>query len=358
MQLVNPKIRVDVRHLGTVHSFSDGDIEFDIRKDLTEEPNGASVVLYGLNADSRSMIYDAGLNESPVDIYLTTIQSPSDPFVHSYRGELESAESKHLNPGYETTLICTSQKQNHRQFWFQKNYSSGTPHFQIVDDMVAAIGLPAGNVFDVTNNGILLSKSFAGPAYELLQNFVFDMGYYCYILDGKIYITSVYQPPATDLKDIGEIDSWLAENAEGVLNRIPAPTIRSLGSRALTSLPEASVSQERSMVEMHTVTEVTNKSPFPPKRRRRKKKKIEVPGANDYVSYEAVDQETRLMNFTMFCAPDINPDDVLGYGGLPYRVRRIHHWGDNKGGALDDSGGSWETEVQAELYNDDGGDYI
>lgn len=325
MQLVNPKIRVDIRHRGTVHSFSDGDIEFDIQKDLTEEPNSASVTMYGLNQDSRALINDAGMNESPVDIYLTTIQSPSDPFVHAYRGEIESSNSMHLNPGYATTINLTSQKQNHRQFWFQKNYSAGTPHFQIIDDMISEIGLPVGNVFDVINNGILLSKSFAGPAYELLQRFVFDMGYYCYILDGKIQITSVYAPPAASIK--------------------------SLDSRALTSSPQASVGQERSMIEMHTVTEVTNKSPFPPKRRRRKKKEIDVVGANDYVSYEAVDQEVSLINFTMFCAPDINPDDVLGYGGLPYRVRRVNHSGDN-------IGGGWTTEAQTELYNDDGGDYI
>lgn len=232
-----------------------------------------------------------------------------------------------------SVINCTSQKINHREFFFQKTYAAGTYDDDIINDLVAEIGLPRGNFFEIGVSTTILSKTFSGPAYELLQRFMYDRGMYCYILDGKIYCTMVA---------VHEVDN-----------------IKSLNDYIYTSDPEPVTRNVRNLIEMKAIIETTGRIPdifkenYKKNRRRRKKKKKKIItyGENDYVEFEAVDQQVDGMVFNLLAAPDINPDDMVSHGGILYRVHKVEHSADN-------AGGEWDTTVHTDIYNDTGGDFL
>lgn len=304
------------------------DLSFSVEKDLSEEPNAAEFILYNLNTDTRGFIGEAGKVESIIEFFATTIEIPDAVPRMVFKGEIERVENENLHPGTATHIYCTSQKINHREFWFQKTYAAGTYVDDIINDLLDTIGLPKGNVWEESTETIILSKSFAGPAYELLQRFMFDRGMYCYIADGKIYSSLVSVAPITPVKTIEDY--------------------------VLRGDPENVVRMARNLIEMKTVIEVTGKIPDALKarstRKRRKKKQMEIYGQNDYVEFEAVDNQIDGMVFQLFLQPDFNPDDMFRYNLNLYRAISVEHTGDT-------FGGDWDTVLTTDIYEDTGGDF-
>lgn len=329
MQLKNPKAKISVRIDGAFVDIEDSDLYFSIDKDLSEEPNEAEFIIHNLKADTRGMLSEAARQEAPVEFYATTIKEPEGAYKLSFAGEIDNVKHDNLRPGFETRILCTSQKRNHREFWFQKTYSSGTFADEIISDLLDAIGLPKGNAWESSRDSILLSKTFAGPAYELLQRFMFDRAMYCYIMDGKIY--------------------------SSLVSVAPSGIVKSMNDYVMAGDPEEVVRSARNLIEMKTVIEVTGRLPDALKansrRKRRRKKNIETYGKNDYVQYEAVEQDIPGYIFPLFHQPDINPDDIIGYGGLLYRTIKVHHEGQT-------FGGQWDTTITTDIYDDTGGDFI
>ncbi|MCK5610783.1 hypothetical protein KAR91_53415 [Candidatus Pacearchaeota archaeon] len=325
-QLVNPKIEIKILG-GYDITISDARMSARISKDLKENPNEAEIRILNLNRNYQDQIRDAGYNDAPVEIYFTAGGRPSEGLIKAYVGEIDFATSEDTHPGVETFIKAFSQKKNHRSFYFQKTFSKGTPIDEIILEFVSAIGLPRGNDYDLPTNGILLSESFSGAAFDLLARYCFDIGRYTYIIDGKLYITSIFQPPE--------------------------PVVISLDPKLMLSTPMKKTRHDRTDIEMRAISEDGVKSPFPPekKRRRRKKKIIEVPGANDYVQFEAVDEAIRGMDFDVMAQPGINPDMVIGENGLYYRIQGIDH-------DVDNDGGSWKSEIETDEYAEDGGNFL
>jgi hypothetical protein len=353
MQLINPQIYLSVRLHGEVLRV-DGDMSFDISKDLSEQPNEAEFVGHNLNIDTQSMLIEAGKNDAIIECYATTIESPSGPFSQAFAGEINYVANANAHPGTETTISCTSQKRNHREYWFQKTYSAGTYIDDIIDDLLAEINLPKGNDWETTTETIILSKTFVGPAYSLLQRFMFDRGMYCYIQDGKIYRSSVYFPPLDSLK---KIDDYILTGGKNGYSsqREYQGSRRNATEYVLRSDPSPTVRNARNMIEMKTVIEVTGRLPDSllkkTTRKRRKKKQIETYGAGDFVQFEAVDQRIEGMEFPFFFHPEFNPDNVFSYNGVLYRATEVHHDGDNYGGA-------WDTTVITDIFEDTNNDFV
>lgn len=335
MQVINPKARLDIRIGGETRQIlasgddNHADLYFSVEKDLSEEPNSAEFTLSNLNDDEKGYLFEAGKAESVIEFYATTIEVPDAVPRRVFAGEIERVENEDMHPGTVTRIYCSSQKINHREFWFQKTYAAGSYADDIINDLLSEIGLPKGNEWDQSTETIILSKSFAGPAYELLQRFMFDRGLYCYILDGKIYSSFVSLAPITPVKTVDDY--------------------------VLRSKPEDTVRTARNLIEMKTVIEVTGRMPDDLKarstRKIRKKKKKEIYGQNDYVEFEVVDQQINGKVFKMFLQPDFNPDDMFRYNLDLYRALSVEHEGDT-------FGGSWDTTLITDIYEDTGGDFI
>jgi hypothetical protein len=334
MRLINPKALLRISLNGEMHEIrasgdeEDADLSFQIEKDLSEEPNSAEFILYNLKQDSMAMLSDAASNEAPVYFSAGTIEDPGGSVKQAFAGEIFHVESENMRPGFETRVSCLSQKRNHREFRFQKTYSAGTYADEIINDLVDTIGLPRGGDWQESAETIILSKSFAGPAYRLLQRFMFDRGMYCYIMDGMIHASFSSVAP------IGQV--------------------KTLDDYTLLGDPEDVVRMDRSLIEMKTVIEVSGKlsDAFVSRatRKRRRKKKIEIYGKNDLVEFEAVEQDIPGKVFRMFMQPDFNPDDMFRYNILLYRGISVEH----EGSTFD---GTWDTVLTTDLYEDTGGDF-
>jgi hypothetical protein len=348
-QLQNPEIEIIVYGLEETFSIKDADMFVRIYKDLSSEPNEAEIQISNLKVETQDKFQNAADQTTPIEIYLTPAGQTN--LALAFKGEIEEAytEQERSEPGVETFINCTSQKQQTRDAYFEKTYAAGTPRSQIVGDLIEAIGVPVGIVeglpsgtvefesFSGTASGdygdIAISESFSGPAFPILQQYVFDLGMYCYILDGKIYVSSVSQPES--------------------------PNVKNLEKHFLRNRPQKTKRTEDLAIEMKTIAEASGLPLFKGKRSRKKKKKkqAKIVGANDYVDYTAVDKTVMGLKIEAFLLPDFQPDDVLTIpdyeflGDKKYHVQSIEMVAST---GID--GGDWDMYLDTDDYDESGGD--
>lgn len=299
-------------------------VDVEIEKTLKEDPNDATITIYNLNESYRKKLSDSSDQYAPIEVYMTPGGEP-EKFVLAFNGEIDTVKNRFLNPGHETVIHCTSQQENHRSLPFSKTYKKGTKISAIVSDMVNAVNLPKGNIADIPNTEILISESFSGPAFPLLQRYVFDMGMYCYITDGRLSIT----------------------DSEEIQN----PTITSINPDFFTSDPEQTSRVDKAAIAQKTVTESRNVNSFAKQPRRKKRTKTtKIIGENDYTSYDAIDKTIEGIEITHLLLPALNPDDIFPYNDKLYRVKQVYHFASNG------FSGPWETDIEADIYEDQSGD--
>lgn len=305
--LSNPEIKLKI-YGPTTLEIKDLDMSFNIVKDLEDEPNEAEVTIYNLSEATRDKFTNVHSHATPIEIFLTEPGFPD--FVRAFAGEIDQATNTFLRPGHETVLTCTSLKWTHKQKRIdKKTYESGTPLRTVVNDFLSAIALPFETV-ELPTAPILLSRSFSGPAFPLLKGFVEDLGYFCYILDGTVYITDIEERPRESTKTIKKT--------------------------SLLSTPRETVRQSESLVKMQTIP--SKKNPYTKTRRKKTTVTRKTFGKNGFLDVDVVDEELVGLELEMLCNPSIDPDDILilpeydRYKNKFYRVYSVNHFGDNFGG--------------------------
>lgn len=301
---INQVIKITIRADTDIIIGSECEKRFEITKDTTDEPNEAEVEIYNLNADTRAAIKAAADKYTPIEIAFSGLGT-ADP-VRAYVGEIESVVNRNLRPGFVTQIRALSEKRAHRAAYVtQKTYAAGTSKADIVKELTDAIGLPVKSD-TIPTVGILLSHSFSGPALPALQQFVFDMGMYCFICDGELFITNVYDPPE--------------------------PTVVEITEAMLVTEPQESTRTDAQFSELHTVTDMANVDPLRKKKRRKKTKaQKKEPGPNDYVEIEAVDIVVPGIEIECFGIPTMNTDQIITLDGGKnyYRVFHVQSDGDD-----------------------------
>lgn len=325
MKIVNPV--VTVIFYGNIDTTIDAAyIDFDIEKDLTENENTCSLEIANLNDDFQKKLEIAAQEKAPIEIYLTKGGAEGNRPELAFYGEIESTESEDTFPGSMTYIECGSQRDNHRTFYTEGSYLAGTPIRNILEDLIKVIGLPRGNSFNLPVESIAVGESFSGPAFKTLERYAHDLGMYCYIMDGKLFLTDVFNPPK--LKTTLITDDML------------------LGK------PKPSIRNDRSLIEKKYNNETGLRIPFKNeakggKRRKRKRKRSgrgQSDDKKDFIEYEAVDQTIRGMDFPVYAFAGVNPDDIVQYGEDIYRVLEVNHTGNNYGG-------DFNTLIRAIEYN-------
>jgi hypothetical protein len=271
---------------------------FEFTKDMSDEPNEATIEIHNLNPDERAAIKAAADKYTPIEIAFSGLGT-ADP-VRAYVGEIESVINRNMRPGFVTEIRALSEKRAHRAAYVtQKTYAAGTAKSDIVKDLTDAIGLPVESD-TIPTIGILLSHSFSGAAFPILQRFVFDMGMYCFITDGVLHISNVYDPPS--------------------------PTVVDITPAMLITEPQETTRTNAADTELHTVTDMANIDPLRKKRRRKKSStQKKEPGQNDYVEIDAIDIVVPGVEIECFGIPTLNPDNLitLDKGQTHYRVYLI-----------------------------------
>ena len=327
-RLKNPKCALRIYGASDI-LIQDLDVVFDISKDLDEEPNEATITIHNLSENTRNQIIDPAIKDTPIEVLLTPFGS--EDLIVAFVGEVDKVTNTPLHPGFETRLDCSSQKWQHRSKYVeQKTYPMGTPITTVVNDFVDVINLPA-QVEQLPPTGLLLAQSFSGPAFPLLQRFVYDFGRFCYILDGTMHISSVFTP----------------------LNPITVPISDSI----LVTMPNEIERSDAIEVELKTVNEMTNVDPLRRLTRKEKKvikkltrlrKKLEtatpgsqreadltaalqeaMPEREDLVQVDAVDTVIHGIECDTLCLPTLQPDNIVEFeNGKQYRVQTVDHFGE------------------------------
>jgi hypothetical protein len=355
-QIVNPSYELIVfgsDTFTTKDAVRDPYVDFNIEKDLDEDPNEAVIRLYNLNEGFRAALTDAAEISAPVQFFST--QSNSTDLVKAFTGEIDTCRHVFMHPGHETILSCISQQLNHRAtFVEQMTFAKGTPVDEIVNALIDAVGLPRGVVdFDFIDDlgvphridaGITLSQSLTGPAFPLLKRYCFDLGMYAYILDGTVNVSSVYTPTS--------------------------PQVIEIPADALLEAPIPSSRTDAQAIEQKTIAESIGHDPFEKaKKKRKKKKKVKVPlnkgtsiyvtlpepapYSDDYTEYEAIDIQVKGMDFMCTLRPGIQPDNIVWTKALPKRLFRVidlNHYGESE------TFSDWTTELKCDEYEDTTGE--
>lgn len=346
--IVNPQIKIVVTGIGSELIVETLACEYDVLKDRDPEPNEAVIKIYNLNETHRNYLIDPSYQECPVQLYATP--AGSDEYVKLFFGEVHRVVNTPLYPGWETVLECTSQDEQHKIRSISKTYAAGTPIRTILNDMVDLVGLPTDISTVLPTGTILLSASFSGPAFPLLRQFCYDYGLYCFVLDGVLKISDVYEPTN--------------------------PQVITLRRSQLLRYPFARTFNEAETVEQQSVLEATSgdveKIISRGKSRNKKttKKKIttedllnpEAPSYDDVsndMTYDVVDTEITGMEFEVLLNPRINPDDIITVDVKPtedarlfgkrWRVREVHHTGTERGGSTIIGAVDYDGDVTAGL---------
>lgn len=322
--VINPEIRVRVETIfddvwDSIDEETRLDIEIEVTKDLTGDPNQAVVRLYNLNADTVNILAAGG----DPDIELFFNMYGETEMVSCFRGEIVNCYTTEDHPGSSTNLICESQRSHSRDKYINLNYESGTAFSLIVDDMVDEIGLPVQKC-EIPDRNILSAVTFTGPAFLNLHELLKTAGMFCYIVDGVLYISSVFEPPLPTVVEI----------TRAMMTEQPQPTtrrdVRDLWYTLNLNNTEAAESANAFEVNRGKVKKVS-------------KKKL-LDQNKELVQVDAVDTDIKGRTVSMLGLPDLQPDTIIQMEGdtAYYRIQRLTHRGDNHDGII--------TSIQADVF--------
>ena len=322
--VINPEIRVRVETIfDDVWDSAEEDIRLDIdveiTKDLTGEPNQAIVRIYNLNDDTVNILASGG--DPDIEIFFNMYGSTE--LVSCFLGEIVNCYTNEEHPGSVTNLICESQRAHSRDKYVNLSYESGTAFSLIVDVMVDVIGLPVQSC-SIPERSILSAATFTGPAFLNLKELLQTAGLFCYIVDGVLYISSVFEPPVATVVEI----------KRSIMTEQPQPTTR----RDVRDLWYTLSLNNRDAAAAATSFEINRG-----KIKKTSRRKL-LDENKSLIQVDAVDTDVNGRSVAMLGLPDLQPDTVIQMEGDTsyYRVQRLTHRGDNHEGII--------TQIQADVF--------
>ena len=321
---INPEIRVRVETIfddvwDSAEEDTRLDIDVEITKDLTGDPNQAIVRIYNLNDDTVNILASGG--DPNIEIFFNMYGETE--LVSCFLGEIVNCYTTEEHPGSVTNLICESQRAHSRDKYIQLNYESGTAFSLIVDAMVDVIGLPVQSCA-IPERNIRHAATFSGPAFLNLKELLQAAGLFCYIVDGVLYISSVFEPPV----------ATVVELKNSIMTEQPKPTTR----RDVRDLWYTLSLNNSAAAEAANLFEV-NKGKI---KKVSKRKRLDKNKA--LIQVDAVDTDVNGRSVAMLGLPDLQPDTVIQMEGDTsyYRIQRLTHRGDNHDGI--------NTQIHADIF--------
>ena len=314
--VINPEIRVRVETIfddvwDSAEESVRLDIEIEVTKDLSGDPNQAVIRIYNLNDETVSILAAGGVPN--VEVWFNTYGQSE--LTSCFVGEIVNCYTTEDHPGSCTNLICESQTSHARDKYVNLNYESGTAFSLVVNDLTDAIGLAVQSV-TIPDRNILSAMTLTGPAFINLQSLLKIAGMFAYIVDGVLYISSVFEPPVDTVVEI----------TKAMLTAQPQPTtrrdVRDLWYTLSLNNSDAASHSENFTVNRGKVKALTKQQAMD------KNKTV--------VQVDAVDTDILGRSFEMHGLPNLQPDTIVHIEDDPqyYRVQRFQHRGDNHDGVL------------------------
>lgn len=322
--VANPEIRVRVETIfDDVWDSAEEpvrlDIDIEVTKDLSGEPNQAVVRIYNLNSDTIAIL-SAGADPS-IEIYYNMYGE--SVLTSCFLGEIVNCYTTEEHPGSVTNLICDSQRSHSRDKYVSLNYESGTAFSLIVDALVSEIGLPVQSA-KIPDRNMLSALSLSGPAFLNLSTLLKTAGMSCYIVDGVLYISSVFEPPVSTVVEIKK--SFLTAQPQPSTRR----DVRDMWYTLSLNSNAAAAAANNFTISRDKVKKLS-------------KKKL-LDQNKTLVQVDAVDTDIMGRSFEMLGIPNLQPDTIVQIEGDTkyYRVQRLTHRGDNHAGII--------TAAQADVF--------
>ena len=293
------------------------EISIEIDKDTIE--TSARVGISNLNDETKRLFSAGGLP----DITLAFNRLGETSLVPCFRGQVVETHTEDDRPGETTSILCEGQTSYRRDKYVSLSYEGGTALETIIDALIEEIGLPTQSP-PIPSRSILSAMALTGPAFLNLQTLLRTAGLFCYIVDGTLYISSVFEPP----------NDTIVEITQNILTSTVSPSTRRDVSRLWFTL-QSNNATAAEQAKLYTVNKDVVKKATKQKRLDRNQQLIET---------DAVDAEITGVSFRMLGLPELQPDTVIRIEGdsLLYRVKSLTHTGDNVDGI--------ETLVQADLF--------
>ncbi|URC22111.1 hypothetical protein CHUUTOTORO_00070 [Serratia phage vB_SmaM-ChuuTotoro] len=160
-------------------------IEFDIMKDKSKEPNKGYVTVYNL-ADETVAYLDQNQRESLAVLFHAGYDG-DDKLIFS--GTVEFMQDSWDGPTRKTKLILGDGVLNLTTATTARSYRAGTPVDQVVNDLITDLKLPKGRVVGSEGATLQHSMAFSGNASQNLANLAKNTGSSFSVQDGAVYWT-------------------------------------------------------------------------------------------------------------------------------------------------------------------------
>lgn len=160
-------------------------IEFDLQKDNSKEPNKGYVVVYNLSDDTVNYL-DAHQADA-VAVLLEAGYDNDNQVIFS--GTVEFVEDTWDGPTRKTKLIFGDGTENIIKCQTTRSYAKGTPMDTVLNDLLNDMNLPRGRVVKFGDQTLQYSMAFSGNTAENLRKFARLTNSNFSVQDGAVYWT-------------------------------------------------------------------------------------------------------------------------------------------------------------------------
>ncbi|MBL5840849.1 hypothetical protein I4U30_21395 [Enterobacter asburiae] len=161
-------------------------IEFEVKKDNSKDPNKGYITLYNLSDETVSYL-DANQRES-IAIVLEAGFDGENQTIFS--GTVEFVQDKWDGNTRQTKMILGDATTNIMTAKTARSYKKGTPMDTVLNDLISDLKLPIGKVVKFGNQTLQQSMAFTGNAANNLERLAKNTGSTFSVQDGAVYWTT------------------------------------------------------------------------------------------------------------------------------------------------------------------------
>lgn len=161
-------------------------IEFEVKKDNSKDPNKGYVTIYNLSDETVSYL-DANQRES-IAIVLEAGFDGENQTIFS--GTVEFVQDKWDGNTRQTKMILGDATTNIMTAKTARSYKKGTSMDVVLNDLISDLKLPVGKVVRFGNQTLQQSMAFTGNAANNLERLAKNTGSTFSVQDGAVYWTT------------------------------------------------------------------------------------------------------------------------------------------------------------------------
>lgn len=160
-------------------------IEFEIKKDNSKEPNKGYITLYNLSDDTVNYL-DANQREA-ISVVLEAGYDGENQMLFS--GTVEFVQDKWDGNTRITKLILGDATNNLLTSKTSRSYRKGTPLDTVLNELISDLRLPTGKVIKFGSATTQQAMAFSGSASQSLAKLAANTGSTFSVQDGAVYWT-------------------------------------------------------------------------------------------------------------------------------------------------------------------------